>query len=99
MGPTVSIIMAVHNAEDFLDAAVSSILHQSFGDFEFIIIDDGSTDRSNAVAPGIRARDNRVRLISRLNKGLTPSLNEGLQLAHGELIGAWTPTMSPRPIV
>ena len=86
MGPTVSIIMAVHNAEDFLDAAVSSILHQSFGDFEFIIIDDGSTDRSTQLLQDFARRDNRVRLISRPNKGLTPSLNEGLQLARGDLI-------------
>src|SRR3954463_13890446 len=76
MQPTVSVIMAVCNAEAFLDAAVQSVLKQSFGDFEFIIIDDGSTDRSNAMLQDYARKDNRVRLISRANKGLTASLNE-----------------------
>ena len=78
--------MAVYNAEGFLDAAVRSILGQLFGDFEFIIIDDGSTDRSNEMLQDFARKDNRIRLISRPNKGLTPSLNEGLKLARGEFI-------------
>ena len=86
MQPTVSVIMAVYNAEAFLDAAVQSILEQSFADFEFIIIDDGSTDRSNAMLQDYARKDNRVRLISRPNKGLTVSLNEGWKLARGEFL-------------
>lgn len=78
--------MAVYNAEAFLDAAVQSVLKQSFSDFEFIIIDDGSTDRSTAMLQDYARKDNRVRLISRANKGLTASLNEGLKLARGEFI-------------
>src|SRR5690242_20082708 len=84
--PTVSVIMAVFNAENFLDAAVRSILEQSLADFEFIIIDDGSTDRSNQILQDYARKDNRVRLISRPNKGLTASLNEALKLARGEFI-------------
>src|SRR5256714_3054771 len=86
MSATVSIIMAVFNAEAFLDAAVQSVLKQRFSDFEFIIIDDGSTDGSNQKLQDYVRKDNRVRLISRPNKGLTPSLNEGLKLARGEFI-------------
>ena len=78
--------MAVHNAEAYLDAAVKSILNQSFTDFEFIIIDDGSTDGSRNKLGEYSRKDNRVRLISRANKGLTPSLNEGLKLARGQYI-------------
>ena len=84
--PAVSVIMAVHNAEAYLDAAVKSILNQSFTDFEFIIIDDGSTDGSRNKLGEYSRKDNRVRLISRANKGLTPSLNEGLKLARGQYI-------------
>src|SRR4051794_6460824 len=86
MSPAVSIIMAVYNAEEFLAAAVESILAQTFRDFEFIVIDDGSTDRSAELLRKYAEKDNRLRLISRPNKGLTASLNEGVQLARGELI-------------
>src|SRR5256714_6243696 len=86
MSATVSIIMAVFNAEAFLDAAVQSVLKQRFSDFEFIIIDDGSTDGSNQKLQDFAREDNRVRLIGRANKGLTASLNEGLKLARGEFI-------------
>ncbi len=84
--PTVSVILACYNAERFLAAAVESILTQTFTDFEFIIIDDGSTDRTAEILKGLAARDSRIRLVSRENKGLTASLNEGLKLAQGELI-------------
>jgi glycosyltransferase involved in cell wall biosynthesis len=84
--PTVSVIMAVYESEEFLDAAVRSILEQTFTDFEFIIIDDGSTDGSRAKLEQFAKQDDRVRLISRPNKGLTASLNEALALSSGELI-------------
>jgi glycosyltransferase involved in cell wall biosynthesis len=86
MQPVISVIMSVHNAEGFLDASVGSILAQSFGDFEFILIDDGSTDGSREKLQAFANRDSRIRLISRPNKGLTPTLNEALKLAGGELI-------------
>lgn len=85
--PTVSVIMAVKNGARHLPAAVESILAQSFADFEFIIIDDGSDD--GVTLPLLQryaARDARVRLVSRPNRGLTPSLNEGLSLATGEFV-------------
>ena len=78
--------MSVYNAEDFLDASVRSVLEQSFSDFEFIIINDGSTDHSREKLEQYARQDNRIRLISRPNKGLTPTLNEALKLAHGEFI-------------
>ena len=78
--------MSVYNAERYLFMSIPSILAQTFTDFEFIIIDDGSTDRSNQILQDYARKDNRVRLISRPNKGLTASLNEGLKLARGEFI-------------
>ena len=62
MTPTVSVLMPVHNAEPYLARAVDSILGQTFAEFEFLIIDDGSTDRSRATLaipdrpPGRRTR-------------------------------------------
>jgi len=79
--------MAVKNGANYLPPAVESILAQSLVDFEFIIIDDGSDD--GVTLPMLRqyaARDSRIRLIARPNKGLTQSLNEGLALAGGEFI-------------
>jgi glycosyltransferase involved in cell wall biosynthesis len=86
MTPTVSVLMPVHNAERYLAEAVESILGQTFTDFEFLIIDDGSTDRSRAILERYAARDGRIRLTSRPNTGYTVALNEGLGLARGELV-------------
>ncbi|MEK7594261.1 MAG: glycosyltransferase [Patescibacteria group bacterium] len=82
--PKVSVLMSVYNSEEFLREAIDSILGQTYKDFEFIIINDGSTDDSLNIIKSYG--DSRIRLISRDNKGLTASLNEGLELAKGEYI-------------
>jgi glycosyltransferase involved in cell wall biosynthesis len=84
--PAVSVLMPVYNAEPYLAEAVESILGQSFADFEFLIVDDGSTDRSRAILERYAARDGRIRLISRPNTGYTKALNELLTMARGELL-------------
>jgi glycosyltransferase involved in cell wall biosynthesis len=78
--------MSVHNGNPYLEKAVRSILAQSFEDFEFIIINDGSTDGSRAILDQFGEQDDRVRLVHQPNRGLTPSLNRGLELARGEYI-------------
>jgi glycosyltransferase involved in cell wall biosynthesis len=52
--PRISVVMAVFNAERYLADAVESILHQSFRDFEFVILNDGSTDESGKISTGVR---------------------------------------------
>lgn len=84
--PVISVVMSVYNCERFLAEAVDSILNQTFRDFEFIIINDGSTDRSEEILGSFARRDNRIRLVSRANKGLAASLNEGIALARGKWI-------------
>jgi glycosyltransferase involved in cell wall biosynthesis len=84
--PTVSVLMSVYNAERFVAEAARSILAQTYGDFEFIIFDDGSTDGSPAILKELAAADTRIRLTSRPNKGLTVTLNEALAQARGEFI-------------
>jgi len=82
--PAVSVVMSVYNGGRFLKPAIDSVLKQSFKDFEFIIIDDGSSDESLEV---IRSyEDNRIRLISQLNHGLVYSLNLGVRVARAEFI-------------
>lgn len=82
----VSVILPVYNAERFVGEAVASVLAQSLTEFELIILDDGSTDATPRVLAGLASRDPRIRLVSRENRGLTRSLNEGLEIAAGEYV-------------
>ncbi len=86
MAPLVSVLLPVYNAEAFIGPAVESILGQTFGDFELIVVNDGSTDGSPAILERLAAADARVRLISRPNTGYVPALNEALAVARGDLI-------------
>jgi len=83
--PKVSVILPVYNGEEFLREAVDSILNQTFTDFEFIIIDDGSRDSSADI---IKSYDDyRIRFVSNeKNLGLIKTLNKGLGLAQGKYI-------------
>lgn len=82
--PKVTVLMSVYNSEQYLREAIDSILGQTYTDFEFLIINDGSKDKSLDI---IKSYDDpRIRLISRANKGLTASLNEGIEKAKGEYI-------------
>jgi len=83
--PPVTVLMAIYNAEAFVAAAIESILEQTFRDFEFLIIDDGSTDESVEIVEGYA--DSRIRLVrNERQTGLVPTLNRGIELARGEYI-------------
>jgi glycosyltransferase involved in cell wall biosynthesis len=84
--PLISVVLPVFNAEKYVTEAVQSILDQTFSNFELILINDGSTDGSLKILKKFKKNDNRVVLISRKNKGLVASLNEGISLARGEWI-------------
>ncbi|OYX21517.1 MAG: hypothetical protein B7Z04_02805 [Rhodobacterales bacterium 32-66-9] len=81
-----SVLMPVYDCDQFVQAAIDSILNQTFRDFEFIIIDDGSKDRTAEIVEAAAARDPRIRVISRENRGIVPSLNEALEQATGTLV-------------
>jgi glycosyltransferase involved in cell wall biosynthesis len=76
----------VYNGEKFLASSINSILNQSFKDFEFIIVNDGSSDGSLAIIKEYAQHDPRIYIISRENKGLTASLNEGIATANGKWV-------------
>ena len=82
----ISVCMSVYNSQRYLAEAIESILSQTFRDFEFLILDDGSTDGSLDLLRYYAARDPRVRLTSRPNQGLVASLNELVDQAKGEFI-------------
>ena len=86
MLPSISVLMPVYNAERYLGEAIESVLGQGFGDFEFLIVDDGSTDGSLAAIRRYTAGDPRVRLTSRANTGHIVALNEMLAAARGEFV-------------
>lgn len=76
--------MPVYNGERFLKEAIESILTQTYTDFEFIIINDGSTDKSEEIIKSFP--DPRIKLISQTNKGIIGALNAGLKIAQGDYI-------------
>ena len=82
--PKISVLLPVYNGEKHLAEAIDSILAQTFTNFELIVINDGSTDSTLAILQAYQVLDNRIRLISRENKGLVATLNEGIDLARGE---------------
>lgn len=85
MQPLVTVLMPVYNAEAFLRDAVESILQQTFTDFEFLIIDDGSSDNSVAIIQSYT--DPRIRFIqNEKNLGISATLNRGLEVAACELV-------------
>lgn len=83
--PEISVVMPVFNAEKFVKQAVESILKQTFTDFEFIIIDDGSTDLTAAILD-LFSDARIVRINHKHNEGLVKSLNDGINQARGEFI-------------
>lgn len=84
--PIVSVLMPVYNAEKYVAEAVESVLNQTFADFEFLMIDDGSLDGSLEILQRYAKTDQRIRLVSRPNTGYVVALNEMLQLARGKYL-------------
>ena len=83
----ISVIMPVFNEEKYLERAILSVLYQTFSDFEFIIINDGSQDDTLKIAQEFQKKDKRIKIINHAqNKGLVNSLNDGISIAKGEYI-------------
>jgi glycosyltransferase EpsE len=75
MSPRVSVVSTVYNGEPYFDRAIPGILAQTFGDFEFILVDDGSTDRSLEGLQDLAARDKRVRVLAPGRLGAAAAYN------------------------
>jgi glycosyltransferase involved in cell wall biosynthesis len=82
--PTVSVLLPAYNCRRYLDEALSSILQQTFADFELIAVDDGSTDGSLEILNRYAKQDARLRIISRPNTGIAGALNDAIAAARGE---------------
>jgi len=84
--PKISVIMPFYNCASFLDDAISSIINQTFTDFEFIIINDASTDNSDEIVQRYLNDSRIVYIKNKENKKITHNLNKGLDLARAEII-------------
>lgn len=82
----ISIIVPVYKAEKYIEDCVNSILSQTYGDFELILVEDGSPDASGAICDGLARRDDRIRVIHKENGGAATARNAGLDVAAGEYI-------------
>ena len=87
INPEVSVVMSVFNSESYLQEAIDSVLMQTFGSFEFLIVDDASTDNSLGIIQDSAAKDSRIKLIQNPeNIGLTKSLNKAIGRSQGKYI-------------
>ncbi|HIK55763.1 MAG TPA: glycosyltransferase family 2 protein [Synechococcales cyanobacterium M55_K2018_004] len=84
--PLISVVMPAYNASAFLAEAIASVIHQTFTDWELLIIDDGSTDETGAIATAFQQQDSRIRLLTQSNQGVSRARNQGIASARGELI-------------
>lgn len=82
--PKISVIIPLYNHEKYIKEAIYSVLEQTFSDFELIIINDGSTDKSEEVVKSIN--DDRIKYIYQENQGAHNTINRGIQLAQGEYV-------------
>lgn len=87
MRPEISIIVPVHDVERYLEDCLNSILSQTFKEFEVILINDGSTDRSGFICDAYSLEDRRIRVLHKDHEGVSAARNDGVSLAKGNYIG------------
>ena len=82
----VSVIVPVYKVEDYIRECIDSILAQTYPDFELILVDDGSPDDCGRICDDYAKGDNRIKVVHKVNGGLTSARNAGLEVAKGEWI-------------
>ena len=82
----VSVIIPVYKVERFLTRCVESVLSQTYANLEVILVDDGSPDKCGEMCEMFASRDNRIKVIHKLNGGLSSARNAGLDIASGDYI-------------
>ncbi len=86
ISPEISVVVPVYNVETLLQRCVKSILCQSYTDFELLLINDGSTDRSGQLCDELRSQDNRIRVFHQKNQGVSAARNTGISHASGKYV-------------
>lgn len=86
MNKKVSIIVPIYKSEAFLPKLIESVLEQSYGDFELILVDDGSPDNSGLICDSYSKNDSRIKVIHKENGGCSSARNEGLRIVTGDYL-------------
>ena len=86
MYPVISVITAVHNDENFIRKSVESILSQTFTNFEYIIVNDGSSDNTSSILTELQQKDERIIVLNQKNAGAAAARNHGINRATGDYI-------------
>src|SRR5436190_20375247 len=86
MADALTVLLPAYNTAAYLAEAVRSVLAQTFRDFELLVIDDGSTDDTLAVARDLERTDGRIRVLTQPNAGIAHTMNRGIDLARGEWV-------------
>src|SRR5919199_927124 len=84
--PRISVVVPIYNVEEYLETCLDSIAGQTFGDLDVVMVDDGSTDGSRAIAERYAARDHRFRLLTQANGGLSKARNTGIEATSCEFL-------------
>ena len=84
--PEISVIVPIFKAEAYLRDCIGSLLGQTFGDFEILLVDDGSPDHCGAMCDTWAERDSRIRVIHKEDCGLSSARNAGLDIMQGEYL-------------
>lgn len=84
--PLISVVIPVYNVEEYLPRCMASVLAQSYGNLDIILIDDGSTDNSGHICDQYAGQDSRIRVIHKKNGGLSDARNKGIESAKGQYI-------------
>src|SRR3954452_2047793 len=84
--PRISVVVPIYNVEPYLADCLQSLVDQTYRDWEAVVVDDGSQDRSRAIAEEFAARDERFRIVEQPNGGLGSARNMGVEHAGGEFL-------------
>lgn len=84
--PKISVIIPVYNVEKYLNKCIDSVLNQTYKDFELILVDDGSPDKSGKICDDYAKKDKKIKVLHTENSGASKARNNGLSIAQGEFI-------------
>ena len=82
----ISVIVPVYNQEKYIGRCIDSVLNQTMTDFELILINDGSKDKSLDILRNYEKKDKRIKIIDQKNMGVAKTRNKGIEIASGEFI-------------
>lgn len=86
MGEVISVIVPVYNVEKYLERCVNSILEQTYRQLQIILVDDGSTDQSGKICDAYAEKEERIKVVHKINGGLSDARNAGMEVAVGEYV-------------